>query len=237
LALLYGAIVGCFGVFVPGVWLDWRKARRQRQLRRSLPDYLDLLTACMEGGTGMQAVMLRVTDELRTAHPLLAGEMAMVQREIDLGRGTSEALQHLAQRCDLDEFRSLATFVSHAERFGTTMSDALRELSEMLRFQRENRAEEMAHKASVKILVPTLLFIFPAVFVVLAGPAAIKLQSMFKAAPKSVPKDGPNVRPVAKASSGFGHRSTAPSPQDVVETSPEMAKQDVALRVVKPLQG
>lgn len=174
-ALLIAGLGGMCGMLLPGTWLRWAVTRRQRVLRRSLPDFLDLLVACVEGGISMQAGFAEVSRELSVAHPELAGEFDTVRREIELGRSTDVALQNLADRTELDELRSLATFVQQSQRFGSTIADALRDLSDMLRVQREHRAEEAAQKAAVKILVPTLIFIFPTVFIVLAGPAALQI--------------------------------------------------------------
>lgn len=175
-ALLLGGLFGCVGMLIPSMWLSYYRLRRQRELRTGLADFLDLMVACLEGGVGMQAAISQVADELRAPHPILASELLVVLREVEVGRSIEVALAHLAERTGLEELRSLATFVQQAQRFGSTMADALRELSDMLRSQRETRAEERAQKASVKILIPTLLFIFPTVFVVLAGPAAIQIQ-------------------------------------------------------------
>lgn len=178
-SLLVGALVGATGLVAPGLWLDWRKARRQRTLRGSLPDFLDLIVTCMEGGLSFEAALQRVTDEMQTAHPLLAAEMRVVQRETHLGSSIETALRNFASRSDLDVGRSLATVVEQARRFGSRMAEALRVHSDTLRYQREQRAEENAQKATVKILFPTLLFIFPPVLVVLGGPAVIQIQEKF----------------------------------------------------------
>ncbi len=178
-ALLYGSLAGGFGGLLPSFWIDRRTARRQMVLFRSLPDFLDLLVTCVESGLSLDGALRRVTTELRFAHPLLAGEMDRVQKEIELGSTPDAALQNFADRTDLEAVRLLGLFVQHARRFGTSIADALRAHADMLRARREQRAEELAQKAAVKILFPTLLLIFPAVFVVLVGPAAIQLHEKF----------------------------------------------------------
>jgi tight adherence protein C len=185
--MLFGSMTSCAGMLVPALWLDRRKSSRQRTLRKSLPDFLDLSVACLEGGVGVQAAMKLVSDELRSAHPVLAREMGFVQREIELGGALHTAIANLADRTDLEDLRKLDSFVQQSQRFGTTLAGAIRELSEMQRIQREFQAEERAHKAAVKILLPMLLFIFPAVFVVLVGPAAIQLQDAFRVKLRPVP--------------------------------------------------
>lgn len=177
--LLLGGVCGALGMFVPLLWLEHVKSRRKMGLRRSLPDFLDLIVACLESGMSIQAALVQVAEELRQAHPDLSMELSIVQGEAELGRNMDEAFFRLAERTNLEELRSLATFVQQAQKYGSTMADAMRELSEMLRLQREQRAEEQAQQAAVKILIPTVLCIFPAIFVVLAGPAAIKIRDSF----------------------------------------------------------
>jgi tight adherence protein C len=184
-ALLVGGTLGICGIVLPSVWLSRRTAARHAILRKSLPDFLDLIMACLEGGLSMQAALKQVTDELRTAHPVLAGELQLVTREMEVGRTLEQALQHLAERTGLDELRTLCTFVAQAAKFGTTMADAVAQLAIVLRTQREHRAEELAQQAAVKILFPTLIFIFPTVFVVLAGPAAIQIRDRLTSSQKS----------------------------------------------------
>ncbi len=176
---LIGGVAGALGMFVPIVWLEHAKAKRKQGLRRSLPDFLDLIVACLESGMSIQAALVQVAEELRRAHPDLSTELSIVQGEAELGRSMDEAFFRLADRTALEELRSLATFVQQAQKYGATMADALRELSEMLRIQREQKAEELAQMAAVKILIPTVLCIFPAIFVVLAAPAAIKIRDSF----------------------------------------------------------
>jgi len=113
---------------------------------------------------------------LKLAHSELAMELGVTLREIELGSSLDCALHQLAARTGLDELRTLRSFVQQTTKLGTTITDAMEQMADMLRMQREQRAEEMAQKAAVKILFPTLLFIFPTVFVVLAGPAAIQIK-------------------------------------------------------------
>ncbi len=178
-AILAGAVAGAGGMVLPGLWLDRRRSRRQAGYARSLPDFLDLLVACLESGLSLQAAIQRVAEELRIAHPLLSREMSIVQHEIELGSLPSVALRHFADRSGTESIRSLSTIVDQAQRFGTTLAEAFRVHAETFRVQREQRAEENAQKAAVKILFPTLLLIFPAIFVVLVGPAAVQLYQHF----------------------------------------------------------
>jgi tight adherence protein C len=179
LALVIGCALGAGGALVPGFWLDRRIAERHKMLRRSLPDFIDLMIVCLEGGLSIQESIRRVTDELEFAHTELALELRIVQHDIELGASVAQGLKRFASRTQYEGVRTLSTFVREAQRFGTNLSDALRLHSDMLRSQREQAAEELAQKAAVKILLPTLLLIFPAIFVVLVGPALIQIHESF----------------------------------------------------------
>src|SRR5262249_32991220 len=178
-SVLVGALLGAFGMIGPSLWLDKRKAARQTAFRRALPDALDVMVICLEGGLSLPGAIRRVGGELRTAHPMLAAELNIVQREIQLGRSPGEALQHFATRCDLEEVRGLASVIAQAERFGASIVKALRVHAETLRVKRLQYAEEMAQKAATKLLIPTILCIFPCVFVVVMSPAVIQLMDIF----------------------------------------------------------
>jgi tight adherence protein C len=178
--VIFGALVGALGMIGPTFWLDRMKTRRQVSIRRGLPDALDVMVICLEGGVSLPAALRRVGTELRTAHPLLGQELAIVQREVHLGRSTGEALRQFADRCDLEEVRSLASVILQAERFGASLVKTLRVHAETLREKRLQYAEEMAQKAAVKVLFPTLFCIFPGLFIVILGPAAIQIMETFK---------------------------------------------------------
>jgi tight adherence protein C len=169
------------GMIGPSFWLDGRKKARQTTLRRGLPDALDVLIICQEGGLSLQAGLKRVADELQSAHPVLGSELKIVDREIQLGKTPGEALHHFAQRSDLEEALSLASVVGQSERFGASLVKSLRTHSDSLRIKRKQKAEEKAQKAATKILIPTLLFIFPAVFVILLAPAVYQVLTIFGA--------------------------------------------------------
>ncbi len=168
------------GMIAPGMWLDRLKSKRQSNLRRALPDALDMLVLCLEGGVSLTGAMQRITSELHSAHPLLGSELDLVQREMLLGVSVGDGLQKLAGRTDLEELRNLASVIVQSERFGTSVVKALRIHADTLRQQRQQRAEEMAQKAAVKILFPTLLCIFPAIFIVILGPAAFQILAILQ---------------------------------------------------------
>jgi tight adherence protein C len=177
--LIVGAVVGVAGMIAPSFWLDYCKSKRQTQFRRALPDAMDVLVICLEGGLSLPGAIRRVASELQTAHPMLGNEMNILQREMQLGLTAGEALKQFADRCDLEEIRSLGSVVAQAERFGASLVKALRVHAESLRDKRLQYAEELAHKAAVKILFPTLFCIFPGIFIVVLGPAVIQGIAIF----------------------------------------------------------
>jgi tight adherence protein C len=133
----------------------------------------------LEGGLSLPAAFRRLAQELRTTHPLLANEVEIIQREMQLGLSAGEALRQFADRSDLEEIRSLAGVITQAERLGASLSKALRVHSESLRVRRMQAGEEMAQKAAVKILFPTFFCIFPGIFIVVLGPAVFQIMAMF----------------------------------------------------------
>jgi tight adherence protein C len=179
MGLVLGGSLGIVGMIGPSFWLDQTKLRRQSMFRRALPDALDVLVICLEGGLSLSAGLKRISTELRTAHPGLAAELGIVQREVQLGRTSGEAIRKMGERCDLEEVRSLASVILQSERLGASLVKSLRIHSETLRLKRFQQAEEQAAVAATKILFPTVLFILPAVFVVVLGPAAFQLLEVF----------------------------------------------------------
>jgi tight adherence protein C len=179
--IVIGIIMGILGALLPSVILDRAIARRRLRMRHALPDFLDLMTVCLDGGLSLQETILRVSIELQLAHPALASELTIVRRDMELGATVEQALRRCALRADCDELRTLSTFLREAQRFGTKITDALRDFADALRNQREQAAEENAQKVAVKILIPTLLLIFPAIFVVSVGPALLQIQEAFAA--------------------------------------------------------
>lgn len=176
LALIGGAPAGVGGMLLPAAWLRHKTNKRKTSLRRALPDFLDVVVVCLESGMSFESSLQRATDELVEAHPTLTAELGIVQREIALGKPAEQALQNFAFRADLDVVRLLATNVQQSRKLGIRIADNLRTHADILRTKRENRAEELAQKAAIKILMPTLLFIFPAIFVVLVGPAVFQIR-------------------------------------------------------------
>jgi len=177
--LLGGVSAAAVGFIGPTLWLEWRIARRLTTLRRGIPDFLDLMIVCLESGLSVPAAVQRVSDEIGVAQSLLGRELAKLERDMSLGIPIDRAFRNLAERTDLEAIRTLSTFIRESNRFGSELVEAFRTQADLLRHEREQLAEEQAQKASVKILLPMLLLILPAVFVVLAGPAAIQIHDAF----------------------------------------------------------
>jgi tight adherence protein C len=175
--ILVLAVLG--GYLLPEFWLTSQVRRRQQVLRLSLPDCLDLLVVCVEAGLALDQAFLRVTQELRIAHPELCEELDLVNAEIRIGRTRIEALHELARRTGVDDIKALVAMLVQTDRFGTSIAQSLRVHSDELRTKRRQRGEELAAKATVKMVPALVFFIFPALFVVILGPALISLLRHF----------------------------------------------------------
>ncbi len=163
------------GFLAPNMWLSSAVSKRQEKIRNGLPDTLDMMVISVESGLGLDAAFQRVGDEMKKVHPALSEELQLVTLESQMGIPRSEALSNMSNRTGLDEVRSLVAIINQAERFGTSIAKALRNQSDALRVKRRQAAEERAQKTTVKLMAPLILFIFPAILVVLAGPAALKM--------------------------------------------------------------
>jgi len=163
------------GFVLPEIWLLWRIQVRQRLLRLALPDALDLLVICVEVGLGLDQSLIRVSQELRIVHPELSDELQMVNFEMRVGKTRLEALRELARRTGLEDVKSLVAMLIQTERFGTSIGQSLRIYSDELRTRRRQSAEEMSAKTTVKMVPALVAFIFPALLVVILGPALISL--------------------------------------------------------------
>lgn len=166
---------GVFGMIGPSFILDSRKKKRQQCIRRAIPDALDILGICLEAGVSLPASLARVAQELATAHPELALELAIVDRETRMGRGVGDSMRSFADRFDLEELRSMSTVIIQAERYGSSLTDALEVFAASMRQKRMYAAETLAQQAVAKILIPTVICILPALFVVTMGPAVIMI--------------------------------------------------------------
>jgi tight adherence protein C len=160
---------------MPGIVLGSIVKSRQQKIILSMPDCLDLLVVCVEAGLGLDHAMRKVSEEMADSDPVLAYEIALTNMHLQMGRTREESLQDLSDRNGADELTSLSQMLIQADKFGTSISQALRVQSEALRIRRRQRAEEKASKTAVQLLFPLVIFIFPGIFVVLVGPAAINI--------------------------------------------------------------
>ncbi|HQX51807.1 MAG TPA: type II secretion system F family protein [Planctomycetaceae bacterium] len=168
-------IGGGMGFYVPELVLTIMKMSRQQKIFLQLPDALDLLVVCVEAGLGLDAGMRRVSEELATGAPEVCSEMATANMQLQMGKPRRDVLHDLGIRTGVDDMRALAAILIQADRFGSSIAQALRVQSDSMRVKRRQMAEEKAAKTAVKMIFPLVLFIFPGIFVVLVGPAAIQL--------------------------------------------------------------
>ena len=162
------------GYVLPGMALARLAKRRAHRIRLSLADALDLLVVSVEAGLGLDQALTRVGSELAFAHPELSEELKLINLELRAGKARAEALRNLADRTGVDDLSSLVTMLIQTDKFGTSVAQSLRVYSETLRTKRRQRAEEAAAKTGVKMVFPLVLCIFPSIWVVTIGPAAIK---------------------------------------------------------------
>ena len=170
--LMFG--VPAFGFFLPRFFLKRRITNRQLRLRLALADALDLTVICVEAGISLDQALQRVAVELQHSHPELSDELRIVNLETRAGKPRHEALKNLVKRTGVDDIRQLVTVLIQTDRFGTGVSQALRIHSDSLRTERRQRAEEQAAKLNVKMIPYLVVFVFPAVLVVVFGPAALQ---------------------------------------------------------------
>jgi tight adherence protein C len=162
------------GYILPGMVLARLAKRRAHRIRLSLADMLDLLVVSVEAGLGLDQALSRVGSELAFAYPELSDELKLINLELRAGKPRSEALRNLADRTGVDDLSSLVTMLIQTDKFGTSVAQSLRVYSDTLRTKRRQRAEEAAAKTGVKMVFPLVFCIFPAIWVVTIGPAAIK---------------------------------------------------------------
>jgi tight adherence protein C len=169
------------GFFLPDFWLTHRIRVRQKLIRLALADALDLLVICVEAGLALDQALLRVAQELRITHPELSEELDLVTAEMRLGKTRIDALRELATRTGVEDIKGLVAMLIQTDRFGTSIAQSLRVHADDLRSKRRQRAEEAAAKTTVKMVPPLVFFIFPALFVVILGPAVITIMRQFSA--------------------------------------------------------
>ena len=172
LFILFAFVVG---FFLPRLLLTRLIKGRQQRVRWGLADALDLMVVSIEAGLGLNAAMLRISEELKHVHPDISHEFELANLEIRVGREREEALRNLAERTGVDDLRSLVAMLIQADKFGTSIARAVRVFSDSLRTKRRQRAEQAAQKAAVKLLFPLACFLFPTLFIAILGPAALNL--------------------------------------------------------------
>jgi tight adherence protein C len=166
---------GVLGYVFPPVYVGARRRKRQKEMQKALPDALDLLVVCVEAGLALNQALVRVSEETERLSTILAEQLALVNLEIRAGTPRDEALRNLGERTGLEDIKSLVAMLIQTDRFGTSIAQALRVQADTLRTKRRQRAEEAAAKTTIKLVFPLVLFIFPAMFVVILGPALIQI--------------------------------------------------------------
>ena len=166
-----------FGFYLPSIILWFLRKKRQEEIFLSLPDALDLLVVCVESGLGLDAAMRKVCDEMKDHAKVISEELSLANFQLQMGRPRREVLHDLGVRTGVDDVRSLAAILIQADRFGSSIAQALRVQSDSMRTRRKQLAEEKAAKTAVQLIFPLVLFIFPGIFVVLVGPAAISIMN------------------------------------------------------------
>jgi tight adherence protein C len=167
--------VAAFGFFLPRFALKRMIKARQQRIKLGLPDALDLTVICVEAGLALDQALMRVGQDLHHAHPELSDEFHLVNLEMRAGKPRAEALRNLVERTGVDDIRALVGTLIQTDRFGTSISQALRVHSDSLRTERRQRAEEQAAKTTIKMVIPLVLFILPSIIFVTLGPAIIEL--------------------------------------------------------------
>jgi tight adherence protein C len=172
-------LLAFLGLYLPDIWLFMRTSRRKDKILKGLPDALDLLVVCVETGMGLDAAINRVAEEIKLSHKILSDELKLMNLEIMAGKSREDALRDFATRTGLEDINSLVTLLIQTDRFGTSAAQALRVYSDSVRTKRCQRAEEIAAKLPVKLMLPLILLIFPSLFVAILGPAAIRVFQIF----------------------------------------------------------
>ncbi|MEZ6092035.1 MAG: type II secretion system F family protein [Pirellulaceae bacterium] len=172
-AIMKVFVVGGLMFFIPEFVLSFIISRRRQNIFLGLPDALDLMVVCVEAGLGLDQAMRKVSIEMQKTYKVIAEEFGVANAQLQLGRPRNEVLQALGKRSGVDDLSALASILIQADKFGSSVAQALRVQSDSMRVKRRQIAEEKAAKSAVKLIFPLVIFIFPGIFVVLVGPAAI----------------------------------------------------------------
>jgi tight adherence protein C len=180
--LMYTVASAGVAFYLPDVIVWFLKRARQNSIFFGLPDALDLMVVCVEAGLGLDQAMRKVSDEMKKSYAVIAEEFGLCNLQLQMGRPRNEVLHELGSRTGVDDLKALAAILIQADKFGSSVAQALRVQSDSMRTRRRQMAEEKAAKTAVKLIFPLVLFIFPAIFIVLVGPAAITMiNEMFPA--------------------------------------------------------
>lgn len=172
---IFALLAAGIGYALPGFWLAHKTSKRQKQIQNGLPDALDLLIVCVEAGAGLDAAIVKASEELALSYPALAEELRLITTETRAGKPRLEAFKNFASRTGVEDVRSLVAMLIQTDRFGTSIAQALRTHAATSRTKRRQRAEERAAKLGVKLVFPLVFCLFPALYVVVLGPAVIKI--------------------------------------------------------------
>ena len=173
--VMQGSIAAAVGFYLPTVWLWSKGEARRARIQTALPDALDLMVVCVEAGLGLTAAIERVGREIAIASPALSDEFLLVNQEIRTGLSRSDALRRLARRTGVEDLYALSAMLIQADKLGTSIAQSLRAHAESMRTKRRQRAEQLARKAGIKLAFPLVFLIFPALLIVILGPAAVQL--------------------------------------------------------------
>jgi tight adherence protein C len=173
--MAWTVVLGVAGFYLPTLFVALRQRARHDAIVVALPDALDLMVVCVEAGLGMAAALQRVGVEIHLASPVLSDELALVNQEMQTGLSRMEALRHLAERTGVEDIYALVAMLIQTDRLGTSVAQSLRAHAESMRTRRRQRAEQLARKASIKLAFPLVFLVFPALLVIILGPAAIQL--------------------------------------------------------------
>ena len=176
LAVLY---FGAMGWIAPSFFVRRKLKARQKEVQLALADMLDMLVVCVEAGLGLNQALVRVADEIDHVSPVMSEQLSIINLEMRAGTPRDEALKNFAERTGLPDIKSLVSMMVQTDRFGTSVADALRVHSETMRTKRRQRAEEAAAKTTIKLVFPLVLFVFPAMFLVVIGPSALAIYRTF----------------------------------------------------------
>ena len=174
-SMIWAGGIACVSMFLPAIIVRLITKGRQDNIFYGLPDALDLMVVCVEAGLGLDQAMRKVSEEMKKTYHVIAEEFALCNLQLQMGRARNDVLHDLGARTGVDDLKALAAILIQADKFGSSVAQALRVQSDSMRTRRRQLAEEKAAKTAVKLIFPLVLFIFPAIFIVLVGPAAITM--------------------------------------------------------------